>query len=535
MSAQGNQVNATVSGGTQGNQEESQPFIIPSNPQALAQFFAAFQEFYKQSRPAGQVTPVPGAAAPMTVATVTAAPTAVAPVIAVPVTTVTGPNAPMAFSQDYIPDTQPKEVVLPSTSAPTVAVLTAAKEEAARLKKNTRTQSASSGKSKGGERGGRKGKASAQSSMAANPQKDPGVPSLFQIPPLQAAPAEAASESTSDEAAQGQQTVQANCVPEQATPEVPSRKRKEKRKHTSKKSKKSRRSESEDDSGTSSSSDSDSDAPREEYWGHGEDCVGLPSWAHERRANSYRRTFNGTLEWKDGALVPDVKTSTHLSTDFIVGNHLSQRKRDKILNGDFIDIFRLLPPAKLTGKGEKRRSYGKRRYRTPRAERTFDNWLDGFQVFMGVVSAAYPKRAMHLIAYLAHVRRARELAGDTAALNYDEDFRRNASLLSSTRWDLRDQNYWSEHVGPYVDKKHQDSSKSWKTAVRQKRLCWEFNKGVCVRPVCKYSHECEKCLGNHPATACLKGRQPFRGGRGSYNQGPRGGHGAPFGPQGNRQ
>ncbi|CAI7935035.1 Hypothetical predicted protein, partial [Podarcis lilfordi] len=292
-----------------------------------------------------------------------------------------------------------------------------------------------------------------------------------------------ASESTSDEEALGLQAVQANSIPQQATPEVLSGKRKEKRKHTSKKSKKSRRSESDDDSGTSSSSDSDSDDSREEYWGHGEDCVGLPSWAHERRANSYRKSFNGTLEWKDGALVPDVKTSTHLSTDFIVGNHLSQKKRDKILNGDFIDMFRLLPPAKLTGKGEKRRSHGKRRYRAPRVERTFDHWLDGFQVFMGVVSAAYPKRAMHLVAYLAHVRRARDLAGDTAALNYDEDFRRNASLLSSTRWDLRDQNYWSEHVGPYVDKKPQDSSKAWKTAPRQRRLCWEFNKGVCVRPV----------------------------------------------------
>ncbi|CAI5778600.1 Hypothetical predicted protein [Podarcis lilfordi] len=406
MSGQGNQDSAAVSGRAQGNQEESQPFIIPSNPQALAQFFTAFQEFYRQNRSAGQVTPTQGPAAPTTVGTAAAPPTAVAPVIAAPVAAAPAPSAPMAFSQDCIPDTQPNEVVLPGTSVSTVAVLSAAKEATARQKKNTRAQSATSGKSKGGQRNGRKGKASTLGSNAANPQKDPCVPSLFQIPPPQAAPAEGASESTSHEEAQGLQAVQANSIPEQAAPEVFSGKRKEKRKHTSKKSKKSRRSESEDDSGTSSSSDSDSDVPREEFWGHGEDCVGLPSWAHERRANSYRKSFNGTLEWKDGALVPDVKTSTHLSTDFIVGNHLSQRKRDKILNGDFIDTFRLLPPAKLTGKGEKRRSHGKRRYRAPRVERTFENSLDGFQVFMGVVSAACPKRAMHLVAYMAHVRRA---------------------------------------------------------------------------------------------------------------------------------
>ncbi|CAI5799253.1 Hypothetical predicted protein [Podarcis lilfordi] len=190
----------------------------------------------------------------------------------------------------------------------------------------------------------------------------------------------------------------------------------------------------------------------------------------------------------------------------------------------------------MTGKGGKQRTYGKRRSRTPRADHTFENWLNGFQVFMGVISAAYRKRTMHLIAYMAHVRRARELAGKSAALTYDEDFRRNASLLPSTRWDLRDQNYWMEHVGPYVEKKHQDSSKFAKAESKWRRQCWEYNRGGCTRPACKYIHECEKCLGNHPATVCFKGTQQlFRGGRGFSQQGGRGGHGPPFGAQGSCQ
>ncbi|XP_077781634.1 uncharacterized protein LOC144327209 [Podarcis muralis] len=532
MSGQGNQVNSTASGGPHGNQEDPQPFVIPSNPQALAEFFNAFQDFYR-NRSSGQVAaapPAPVAGAPLAPGLPPAAPMAAAPAVAVSV-----PGVSRAFTQDFIPDTQPNEVQLPGTSAVSVAALKAAKESTPRPKRNARAQSAAPAKAKGAPRGGKKGKACVHCPGAANLQKDPGVPSLFQNPPPQAAAGEDASSSSTDEEAPVPQAAQATTVPDQAIPEAQSGKRKEKRKHTSKKSKKSRHSDSEEDSGTSSSSDSDSDVPREEYWGHGEDCVGLPLWVHERRANSYRKSFNGTLEWKNGALVQDVKTSTNLSTDFIVGAHLSQKKRNKILNGEYIDIFRLLPPAKIMGRGEKRRHQGRRKYRTPRAERTFDNWMDGFQVFMGVVSAAYPKRVMHLIAYQAHVRRARDLAGDIAAINYDEDFRRNASLLSSTRWDLRDQNYWSEHVGPFVEKKPQESSKPWKTAGKQRRLCWEYNKGVCARAVCKYSHECDKCLGNHPATACVKGRQPFRGGRGAYNQGPRGGHGAPFGPQGNRQ
>ncbi|CAI7934963.1 Hypothetical predicted protein [Podarcis lilfordi] len=185
------------------------------------------QEFYKQRRSTGQVAPTPGAAAPTTVATGMSAPTAVAPAAAVP-----APSAPMVFSQEFIPDTQLNEVVLPGTSASTMAVLSVAKEATARQKKSTRAQSATSGKSKGGQKGGRKGKASTLGTKAANPQKDPGVPSLFQIPPPQAAPAEGASESTSDEEVRGLQAVQVNSVLDQAAPEVLSGKRKEKRKHT---------------------------------------------------------------------------------------------------------------------------------------------------------------------------------------------------------------------------------------------------------------------------------------------------------------
>ncbi|CAI5799363.1 Hypothetical predicted protein [Podarcis lilfordi] len=292
--------------------------------------------------------------------------------------------------------------------------------------------------------------------------------------------------------------------------------RKAKKKHILKKSKKSKPSDTEDESGKSSS-DSDSDTPLEEYLG--EDISGVPLRVHKRRANSHRKTFNGSLEWKGGALVEDVKTSTNVSTDFILDNHLSKRKRTEILNGDYVDMFTLLPPMKVSGKGEKKHTYGKRRYRT---ERNFENWLDGFQVFMGVISACYPKHSMHLAAYLAHVRRAYALAGEVAALTYDEDFRRNASLLPTTRWDLRDQNYWMEHVGPCVEKKPQDPFKSGKVELKRRRQCWEYNRGTCVCPGCKYLHECEKCLGNHLATSCFKGKQPFRGGRGHFHQGNRG-------------
>ncbi|XP_034964124.1 uncharacterized protein LOC118081792 [Zootoca vivipara] len=204
-------------------------------------------------------------------------------------------------------------------------------------------------------------------------------------------------------------------------------------------------------------------------------------------------------------------SDTEEDSDIILGNHLSRRKRAKILNGDYVDIS-LLPLARISGKGEKKQSHGRCRYRASHADRTFENWLDRFQVSMGVVVAAYPKRAMHLMAYMSHVRRAFALAGESAVLTYHEDFHRNASLLPTTHWDLRDQNYWMEHVGPYVEKQQPDATKFGKFKAKRdpcRRVCWEYNKGVCQRPNCKYALECERCLVNHPASSYFQGKQPF--------------------------
>lgn len=465
--------------------------VMPCNPQAFAEFFAAFETFYRQCRPGA--IPLP---------------------------------APPPASQGYIPGTLPSNQEQPSTSASGSGI--APPGPAAGSPRITRSQSARSLWSNSGSSGGR---APPERSSNTNSHQDIGVPSFFQEAAQQLTSVEGDSVSSYKEEQQGLHDDPPAAAQTVADAEQQGGKRKSKKKHTSKKGKKSRKLDSEDGSGTSSS-DSDSDAPMEAYWGLGEDNSGLPLWVHERRANSHRKSFNGSLEWKGGALVEDVKTSTNVSTDFILGNLLSKKKRTKILNGHYIDIFTLLP---LTGKGEKKRIYGKRRYRTPQAERTFENWLDGYQVFMGVVSAAYPKRAMHLIAHMAHVRRAFTLAGEDAALSYDEDFRRNASLLPSTRWELRDENYWMDHVAPYVKKKSQDSPKVRKMEPKRRRQCWDFNRGVCSRPACKYAHECERCLGNHPGSACPKGKQPFRGGRGYSHQGPRGTFGHPQGTSGNFQ
>ncbi|CAI5799442.1 finger 703-like [Podarcis lilfordi] len=505
--ASGGEQQASTSGNQQApcaSNGSAQAGAMPCDPQAFAQFFRAFETFYRQCRPGALATPAPDP------------------------------------SQDVIPDTPPSNQG--QLGMPGPAGASAHTETTNMSRPNTRAQAAitrranqSTGKGKTPAKGPGKGKATAKGSSTNAFSQAVGIPSVFQEQQPQQSSTEDSEGSSLEEERREPQVVQPVAEVNAAIVEVQGGKRKSKKKHTSAKKKRSKQSETEDESGTSSS-DSDSDGPMDGYWGLGEGNHGIPLWAHERRANSHRKTFNGVLDWKDGALVEDVKVATNQSTDFILGNHLSQKKRNKILNGDYVDMFTLLPPAKLLGKGEKRRSSGKGRYRTPRAERTFENWLDGYQVFMGVVCAAYPRRSMDLVAYLAHVRRAHSLAGEHAALTYDENFRRNASLLPTTRWDLTDPNYWGEDVNPYIEKKNPGSTKAGKTEAKRRRLCWEFNRGVCSRPSCKYLHECDRCWGSHPASSCFKNKQqPFRGGRGYFHNNNRGASGSSHQGPGNCQ
>ncbi|CAI5799348.1 Hypothetical predicted protein [Podarcis lilfordi] len=262
---------------------------MPCIPQAIAQLFSAIKTFYLQCRPAASSA-----------------------------------STPVAASQDCILDTLPSEQAHsgPSTSASS----TAQSGSGSGNRPHTPSQSSHAQKSKSG---AAKPSVSGASSKSTRPgrsttnQQVINMPSIFQESPSQPIPSEGASGSSSEEEVPPQQSTPASTDPAPEVSGIQGGKRKAKKKHISKKSNRSEPSDSEDETGTSSS-DYDSDATMESYWGEGEDLAGVPLWVHERRANSHGKTFNGTLEWKGGALVEDVKTSTNVSTNFILGNHLSK-------------------------------------------------------------------------------------------------------------------------------------------------------------------------------------------------------------------
>ncbi|XP_077784236.1 LOW QUALITY PROTEIN: uncharacterized protein LOC144327715 [Podarcis muralis] len=305
---------------------------------------------------------------------------------------------------------------------------------------------------------------------------------------------------------------------------VPSRRSsggKRRRKRSSRRHAKRRRDDSSSSyTGTSSSSsDGEADSSIELYWGFGEAASGLPRWAWQRGANTHRARYGAVQECKDGVLVPDVKVSTNSARDVIPGSHLSTKLRARILNGRYVEIFKLTPPSE----DQERVSSSRKRTGVSSADRTFERWLDCFQVFAGVVMAAYPRRSLHLLVYLSIVRSAFTKAGEKAAIKYDENFRRRAAKIPSARWDRKDLDVWTTYVAPLIDKKAPEQQRmrpgAFKTARRL--TCWDFNKGSCQRQGCKFAHMCDRCNGLHPASSCYTGRRPFRGGKGGSQQTPK--------------
>ncbi|KAL8169305.1 UNVERIFIED_CONTAM: hypothetical protein K2H54_043850 [Gekko kuhli] len=58
---------------------------------------------------------------------------------------------------------------------------------------------------------------------------------------------------------------------------------------------------------------------------------------------------------------------------------------------------------------------------------------DESSVFMGVVISSYPERGWHLVNHMANILKARTMANESAAIEYDEAFRKRASYSAVAR------------------------------------------------------------------------------------------------------
>ncbi|XP_061486363.1 uncharacterized protein LOC133386672 isoform X1 [Rhineura floridana] len=224
-------------------------------------------------------------------------------------------------------------------------------------------------------------------------------------------------------------------------------------------------------------------------------------------------------------------------TSLLLGDHLLLGTKEKIWRGEYIDLFTLLfceTEVKLKdGQEVKEREAAI----TRKVDRVWPNWLNAYTIYMGVMTQAYPSRALSMIKYQDIVHRAfREFSG-TAWLWYDQNFRQRAALDPTLRWDIEHAGLWLRSMtsarpttGDRADSGHllacaQTSASGYSQGghwVQSQQVCWLFNSsGRCSRRPCKFRHVCALCGGNHSSSSCQRARTT-RQGTGEHQQQKRG-------------
>ena len=201
----------------------------------------------------------------------------------------------------------------------------------------------------------------------------------------------------------------------------------------------------------------------------------------------------------------------------LVGSHIEESVRQKILNNEFVDFARLLPKTKtiLNEQDQRLQLYSKGGEITvgPVLDRnnsinSYLRWEQVFRVFSDVYTTKYPMRAPELIQYNHIIHTASiSIVWENVYL-YDIEFRLHMSKNPLQNWGIILQQAYTmflkdrQNPGALYAYGKEGTSNSQKN----KKLCYSFNKGKCKFGTrCKFDHRCGMCNKfGHGAFNCRK-------------------------------
>lgn len=137
---------------------------------------------------------------------------------------------------------------------------------------------------------------------------------------------------------------------------------------------------------------------------------------------------------------------------------------------------------------------------------SIERWTDAFIVYMSVYLKKYPGKAGEMLQYMSLIRECSRRQGGYAWRSYDEQFRLRQSMFPSS-WSAVNQDLWLRCMST------RDISNDPLVVQKPIGKCFEYNKGHCPWPSCKYSHSCTACGQAHPHIYCPSSMldKPFNG------------------------
>lgn len=204
----------------------------------------------------------------------------------------------------------------------------------------------------------------------------------------------------------------------------------------------------------------------------------------------------GTCNINNDCLINDHNVVPISSINDDLGLHVSLRLRDKIVNGEYIELGSLLTHgAADLSKSIVVDNQGNLNIRQKSDKKINDinAWLDAFLIFTSIYTRAHTESTQGLLKYMFNIKLGANRAQGLGWKEYDQQFRLKKARIPSMPWGVIDMELWLLFIPQGLAPQNPISEAK----------CFDYNnKGRCTRPLCRYSHKCLKCNGSHSAMFC---------------------------------
>ena len=202
-----------------------------------------------------------------------------------------------------------------------------------------------------------------------------------------------------------------------------------------------------------------------------------------------------------------------LSVNDNLGINVSQQLRDKISNGEYLDLSSLLSnstteqPSPLAVN-----SNGQLILQTKQNKKISDinTWIDAFLIYTSIYTATHPECIQEILKYIYIVKLGASRSAGLGWREYDQQFRLKKARYPALSWGKVDPELWLLYIHSPQSMSHNgqltvgtgQSNPNTGTGLSN-MTCYEYNnKGRCPLPYCRYIHKCIRCNGPHPAINC---------------------------------
>lgn len=186
------------------------------------------------------------------------------------------------------------------------------------------------------------------------------------------------------------------------------------------------------------------------------------------------------------------------STQVDLGYHVDNATKQKIVNGEYINLATLLvrDANRLQLSTLSMDSQGQIIAQPKHNHRlaTIEKWTDAFIIYACIYLTAHPSKTHQLFKYMHDVRLGAEKS--QGWVTYDEQYRLRMAINPSNNWGVIDSELWLVYMTPGIQSNTNRPSIS-------PNKCFDFN----YRDSCNRIH-CIRCNNKHPLIRCMDTQTP---------------------------